>query len=83
MTYIGGGWYMEKSARVPPPLRRTKLSKKSQDKEDKSNKKLYEANRWWSYCKFQLHWNKLEWVNPRRQTKRNKHFSVSSIFKLK
>ena len=28
MTYIGGGWYMEKSVRVPPPLRRTKLSKK-------------------------------------------------------
>ena len=30
MTDIGGGWYMVKSARGLPPLRRTKLSKKSQ-----------------------------------------------------
>ena len=30
MTDIGGGWYMEKSAKVLPPLRRTKLSKKAQ-----------------------------------------------------
>ena len=28
-------------------------------------KKLYEANQWWNDWKFQLHWNKLEWVNPR------------------
>ena len=28
MTDICGGWYMEKSARVLPPLKRTKLSKK-------------------------------------------------------
>ena len=28
MTDIGGGWYMEKSARGLPPLRITKLSKK-------------------------------------------------------
>ena len=27
-------------------------------------KKLYEANSWWNYWKFQLHWNKLEWINP-------------------
>ena len=32
MTYIGGGWYMEKSAKGLPPLRRPKLSKKSQEK---------------------------------------------------
>ena len=30
MTDIGGGWYMEKSARGLSPLSRTKLSKKSQ-----------------------------------------------------
>ena len=28
MTDIGGGWYMEKSVRGIPPLKRTKLSKK-------------------------------------------------------
>ena len=34
MTYIGGGWYMEKSAKGIPSLRRTKLSKKSQERQD-------------------------------------------------
>ena len=28
MTYTGGGWYMKKSARGLPPLKRKKLSKK-------------------------------------------------------
>ena len=66
-----------KSAKGLPPLRRSTLSKKSQDKEDEI-KKLYEANQWWNDWKFQLHWNKLEWVNPRSQIKRNKTYSVSS-----
>ena len=34
MTDIGGGWYMEKSAQGLPPLRRTKLSKKTQENQD-------------------------------------------------
>ena len=33
MIKIGGGWYLEKSARRIPPLKITTLSKKSQDKE--------------------------------------------------
>ena len=33
-TYIGGGWYMEKSARGLPQLKRTKLSKKAQERQD-------------------------------------------------
>ena len=33
MTEIGGGWYMEKTTKVLPPLRRPKLSKKAQEKE--------------------------------------------------
>ena len=36
MTKIGGGWYMEKIAKVLPSLRRPKLSKRAQDKEDKN-----------------------------------------------
>ena len=35
MTDIGGGWYMEKSAKGLPLLRRTKLSKKVQEKQDR------------------------------------------------
>ena len=30
MRDIGGGWYMEKSAKGIPPMMRTKLSKKAQ-----------------------------------------------------
>ena len=79
MTKIGGGWYMEKIAKVLPSLRRPKLSKRAQDKEDK-NKKLYEANKWWNNRKFQLHWHSLEWVNPISKIKREKPYSVSSFF---
>ena len=38
MTDIGGGWYMEKSARGLPTLRITKLSKKSQERQDEIQK---------------------------------------------
>ena len=62
-----------KSAKGISPLKRPTLSKKSQDKEDQI-KNIYEDNKWWNYWKFQLHWNKLEWVNPRSQTKSNKPF---------
>ena len=33
---------------------------------------------WWNDWKFQLHWNKLEWVDPKPTPKRVKHYSVSS-----
>ena len=39
MTDIGGGWYMENSAKGLPPLRITKLSKKSQERQDEIKKK--------------------------------------------
>ena len=35
MADIGGGWYMEKSAKGLPPLKRKKLSKKAQQNQDK------------------------------------------------
>ena len=59
MTDIGGGCYMEKIAQGLPPLRRTKLSKKSQEKQDGIQKKLHESNKWWNDWIFQLHWHKL------------------------
>ena len=60
-----------------PPLSRTKLSKKVQERQD-GIKKLYEANKWWDDCKFQLHLHKLEWVDPKSITKIDKPYSVSS-----
>ena len=78
MTDIGGGWFMEKSAKGLPPLKRKKPSKKTQERQDEIQNKLYEANRLWNDWKFQLHWNKLEWVYPKSNPKRVKPFSVSS-----
>ena len=43
-----------KSAKGLPPLRRSTLRKKVQDKEVEI-KKLYEANKWWNDRKLQLH----------------------------
>ena len=40
--------------------------------------KLYEASRWWNDSKFQLHWNNLEWVDPKSNPKIVKPYSVSS-----
>ena len=33
-TEIGGGWYMEKNSKGLPPLKISKISKKSQEKQD-------------------------------------------------
>ena len=32
---------------------------------------------WWNDWKFQLHWNMLEWVDPKTAPKRVKAYSVS------
>ena len=66
-----------KCVRGLPPLKRTKLSKKAQEMQDEIQKKLYESNRWWNDWKFQLHWNKLEWVDSKYNPKRVKPFYVS------
>ena len=39
MTDIGGGWYMGKGDKGLTPLRRTKISKKAQEKQDEIKKK--------------------------------------------
>ena len=59
-------------------MRGTKLSKKSQEKQDEIQKTLYESNRWWNDWVFQLRWNNLEWVDPKSNPKIVKPFSVSS-----
>ena len=38
MTDSGVGWYMGKSAKGLPPLKRSKISKKSQEKQDEIKK---------------------------------------------
>ena len=83
MTDIGGGQYIVKRANGLTSLKISKISKKAQQKQDKIQKKLYEANKWWNYLKFQLYWNKLEWLDPKTLIRRDKPYSVSSkIFYL-
>ena len=65
ITDIGGGWYLEKCQKGIPPLKRTKLGKKSQKRQDIIKNKLFQSNMCWNDCKSQLHWNMLEWVDPK------------------
>ena len=62
---IGGEWYMNKSNEKIPTQKKRKLSKKSQEKENKIKINLKMADQNWNERKFQIHWNKLEWVNLR------------------
>ena len=59
-------------------MKRTKLGKKAPKRQDLIKNELFVSNMWWNNWKFQLHWNMLEWVNPKSTTKRVKPFSVSS-----
>ena len=69
---IGGGWYVKKLGQKLPSLKKRKLSTKSQKQEDEIKRRLTEANQYWNDWKFQIYWNKLEWVNPRSRNKRKK-----------
>ena len=59
-------------------MKRTNLGKKSQERDDLIKNELFRSNMWWNDWKFQLHWNMLEWVNPKSTPKRVKPFSVYS-----
>ena len=67
---------MGKMTQKLPPIIKT-LSKKSQEKDGKIKWKLNTANSNWDDCKFLLHWNKIEWVNPRNKILRKKTYSTS------
>ena len=72
---IGGGWYMKKISEKLPTLKKRKLSKKSQEKEDEIKINMPTANQNWN------EWNKIEWVNPRKCDEQKNLFCVSSIKK--
>ena len=65
---------MDKLGQKLPPLNKRKLSKKRQEEEDKIKRKLTEANQECCDWKFHIHWNKLEWVNPRSCDERKIYF---------
>ena len=58
-----------------PPLRKQKLIKKSQEKDDKIKWKLHTANMNWNGWKSQLHWNNIEWANTIIKIKRKTIFN--------
>ena len=61
---IGYGWYVKKLGQKLPPLKNRRLSKNSQKDEDEIKRKLTEADQYCNDWKFQIHCNKLDWVNP-------------------
>ena len=50
--------------KLQPPKKR-KLSTPPPKEEDEIKIILAEANQYWNGWKFHIHWNRLEWVNPR------------------
>ena len=45
---------------------------------DEIKRKIQMANQIWNDWKFQIHWNELEWVNPRIRNEGKNTFCVSS-----
>ena len=58
------------------------IMQKEKIREDKIKKRLTEANQECCDRNSQIHWNKLEWVNPRSRDERKNAFCVSSIKKI-
>ena len=71
------GWYVDKLVQKISLLKKMKLSQTKKE-ENKIKIKLKKANKEWCDWKFQIHWNKLEWVNPRSRDERKKSICVSS-----
>ena len=60
-----------------PFLKKINLRKKEQEKEDEIKRQLQTANQNWNDWRFQINWNKVEWVNPRNNIEQNNSFCVS------
>ena len=61
-----------------PPLKKIKPREKSQEKEYEIKRKLQTDNQNCNDQKFQIHWNKLEWENPRNCNEQKNPYCVSS-----
>ena len=71
---------MNKLGQKLTPLRESKFSRKPPKKEDEINRRLTKANQYCNDWKFQIHWNKLEWMNTRIRDERKIHFVCLLIF---
>ena len=60
-------WFMDKiNAKLPPTNRRI-LIKREKSKEEKTRKNIMKTINYWNDWNSQLHWNKLECVDPNTQ----------------
>ena len=66
---------MEKLGQKLPTLKKGKLNQKKEE-ENTIKRRITEASQKCCDWKFQIHWNKLEWVNPRRRYERKSIFCV-------
>ena len=69
---------MDKLIQKLPPLNKSRLIKKFQEEEDEIKRNPHKANKACIDWKFQIHWNKLEWVNPKSRDEGKNSFCVSS-----
>ena len=75
---------MKKISEKIPPLKKQKLSKKSQDKENKIKGIIQMENQSWHDWIFQIHWINIEWVITINCSEGKDYFCTSSnIFYLK
>ena len=55
------------------------IKQKTPKKEEyELKRRLTEYNKYWNDWKFLIHWNKLDWLNPRSWDERKNQFCVSS-----
>ena len=76
---------MYKLGQKLPPLKKSKFRKKSQKDEDKIKIILTEVDQEWNDWKFQIHWNNIEWVNPRSCEERKQiilHVFKKNVLKI-
>ena len=68
----------ENISKKRPPIKKQNLSKNAKQKDDNIKINIQAATQNWNYCIFQIHWNMLEWVNPRSRISIKKLYSISS-----
>ena len=77
LTDTGIKCFMDNHKSKLSPMKRQILSKEPSNKED-DIKNLKKTHQHWNDWKFQIHWNKLEWVVPKSCHVKKNHFCISS-----
>ena len=73
------GWLLcEQISSEATTTKENDITQKSQKEEHEIKRKLTKDNQYYNHWKFQIHWNKLEWVNLRSRDEQKNPFCVSS-----